>query len=75
MTASFKLTAVFQEVAEGGYISYIEEIAGVNSQGETLEEAKANLAEPLELILETQRMLTRQEQQDENLIRENLELI
>lgn len=64
MKASFKLTAVFEEVSEGGYVSYIEEIAGVNSQGETLEEAKANLAEALELILETQRMLSGQEQQD-----------
>jgi predicted RNase H-like HicB family nuclease len=75
MKASFKLTAVFEEAPEGGYMSYIEEIAGVNSQGETLEEAKANLAEALELVLETQRMLTRQEQQDKNLIRENLELV
>lgn len=75
MKASFKLTAVFEEASEGGYISYIEEIAGVNSQGETLEEAKENLAEALELILETQRMLARQDQKDKNVIRENLELV
>jgi predicted RNase H-like HicB family nuclease len=75
MKASFKLTAVFEQAPEGGYISYIEEIAGVNSQGQTLEEAKVNLAEALELILGTQRMLTRQEQKDKNVIRENLELI
>lgn len=75
MKASFKLTAVFEQAAEGGYISYIEEIAGINSQGETLEEAKTNLAEALELILETQRMLTREEQHDKNLIRETLELV
>ena len=75
MKASFKLTAVFEQAPEGGYMSYIEEIAGVNSQGQTLEEAKVNLAEALELILDTQRMLTRQEQKDKNVIRENLELI
>lgn len=75
MKASFKLTAVFEEAPQGGYISYIEEITGVNSQGETLEEAKVNLAEALELILETQRMLTRQEQRDKKVIRENLELV
>ncbi len=60
MKAFVKLTAVFEKVPEGGYISYIEEIAGVNSQGETLDEAKANLAEALEMILDTQRMLSRQ---------------
>lgn len=73
MKASLKLTAVFEEVPEGGYISYIEEIAGVNSQGETLDEAKINLAEALEMILDTQRMLSREEQQNKILIRENLE--
>ena len=75
MKASLKLTAVFEEVPEGGYISYIEEIAGVNSQGETLEEAKTNLAEALEMILDTQRILSRQEQRNKNIIRESLELV
>jgi len=75
MKASLKLTAVFEEAEEGGYISYIEEIPGVNSQGETLEEAKANLSEALELILETQRMLSRQELKDKTVIRETLELV
>ncbi|HEX8278493.1 MAG TPA: type II toxin-antitoxin system HicB family antitoxin [Segetibacter sp.] len=75
MKASFQLTAVFEEAPEGGYICYIEEIPGVNSQGDTLEEAKANLAEALELILETQRMLTRKEVENKNVIRENLELV
>jgi predicted RNase H-like HicB family nuclease len=75
MEASLKLTAVFEEVPEGGYISYIEEIPGVNSQGDTYEEAKANLAEALELILDTQRMLSRKELENENVIRENLKLV
>jgi predicted RNase H-like HicB family nuclease len=75
MKASLKLTAVFEEVEEGGYISYIEEIPGVNSQGETLEEAKSNLAEALELILDTQRIISRQEQENKKVIRETLELV
>jgi len=75
MKASVKLTAVFEEAPEGGYISYIEEIAGVNSQGETLDEAKINLAEALEMIIDTQRMLSRHEQQNKTIIRENLELV
>lgn len=50
MEAKVKLTAVFEEAEEGGYIAYIEEIPGVNTQGETLEEAKENLADALELV-------------------------
>ncbi len=43
MKTKLKLTAVFEETEEGGYIAFIEEIPGVNTQGETLEESKANL--------------------------------
>lgn len=49
-----QVTCVFQEVPEG-YIAFIEEIPGVNTQGDTLEEAKANLREALELVLLTNR--------------------
>lgn len=48
------ITCVFQEVSEG-YIAFVEEIPGVNTQGRTLEEAKENLKEALQLILETNR--------------------
>ena len=37
-----ELTAVFQEVPEG-YIGFVEELPGANTQGATLEEARANL--------------------------------
>jgi predicted RNase H-like HicB family nuclease len=50
MEAKINLTAVFEEAEEGRYIAYIEEIPGVNTQGETLEEAKENLADALEMI-------------------------
>ncbi|MEI8203608.1 MAG: type II toxin-antitoxin system HicB family antitoxin [Bacteroidota bacterium] len=57
MKTNMKLTAVFEPDEESGYIAYIEEIPGVNSQGETLEEAKSNLLEALDLIMETRRSL------------------
>ena len=50
-------TAVFLEVPEGGFSAYIEEIPGVNSQGETIKEAKLNLEEAFHLILETNKIL------------------
>jgi predicted RNase H-like HicB family nuclease len=52
------LTAVFLEVPEGGFSGYVEEIPGVNTQGETLEEVKINLVEALYLVLETNRILS-----------------
>ncbi len=52
-----KLTAVFEPAEEGGYTCFVEEIPAAISQGETLEEAKANLREALELVLECQREL------------------
>jgi len=51
------------------YIGYIEEISGVNTQGETLEEVNENLKEALTLIIETNRELTRKYVQNPNAIR------
>jgi predicted RNase H-like HicB family nuclease len=50
-----KLTAVFEPAKEGGYSCFIEEIPAAISQGETLEEAKSNLADALKLVLQYQR--------------------
>lgn len=48
------LTAVY--VRDGAWIAaWIEEIPGVNTQGATLEEARANLRDALALILEDNR--------------------
>lgn len=38
-----KFTAVYEPVAEGGYVAWLEEMPGVQTQGETLAEAKENL--------------------------------
>jgi predicted RNase H-like HicB family nuclease len=50
---NLSFTAVFVEVPEGGYAAYVEEIPGANTQGESLEEARENLNEALQLVLET----------------------
>lgn len=41
------------------YIGWVEEIPGVNTQGKTLQEVRENLKEALELVLETNRELSR----------------
>jgi predicted RNase H-like HicB family nuclease len=51
-----KFTAVFEKVAEG-YIAFVEELPGANTQGATLEEARANLQEAVELVLDANRVL------------------
>ena len=53
------MTAVFEPCNEGGYISYIREIPGINTQGETLDEAKGNLAEAVNLVFEERRATSR----------------
>jgi predicted RNase H-like HicB family nuclease len=52
-----KLTAVFEPAKEGGYTCFVEEIPAAISQGETIEEAKANLADALRLAVQCQRAL------------------
>ena len=46
-----KLTAVFKKVPEG-YVGFVEELPGANTQGKTLEEAKANLQEAIAMTME-----------------------
>ena len=49
------LTAIYEEAEEGGYIGYIAELPGANTQGETLEEVRENLCEAAQMILEANR--------------------
>ena len=51
-----EFTAIFQK-REKWYVAYVEEIPGVNTQGRTLKEARANLKEALRLIIEANRQL------------------
>lgn len=49
------LTAVFEEADEGGYVGYVAELPGANTQGETIEDVRENLSEAVELILNSNR--------------------
>jgi predicted RNase H-like HicB family nuclease len=66
---SIQLTAVYQQVPEG-YIAFVEELPGANTQGATLEEARANLQEAVALVLDANRELARQAVEDQDVIRE-----
>ncbi len=67
----FTLTTVFQKVPEG-YIGYVEELPGANTQGDTLEEARENLKEAIELMLEANRQLAEESLVGADVIREPL---
>jgi predicted RNase H-like HicB family nuclease len=49
------LNAIYEEAEEGGYIGYIAELPGANTQGETMDEARENLIEAMQMILEANR--------------------
>ena len=53
----FEFTAVYQPAAEGGYVAFVPELPGANTQGETLAEARANLREAVALVLDANRAL------------------
>ena len=55
-----QFTAVFRKVPEG-YIGFVEELPGANTQGATLAEARANLQEAVALVLEANRMIARED--------------
>jgi predicted RNase H-like HicB family nuclease len=71
MTAEF--TAVFRRVPEG-YIAFVEELPGANTQGATLEEARENLLEAVQLVLEANRALAEEELDGVEAIRETLKV-
>ena len=56
-----KLTAVFEPADEGGYVCWLEEMPGVQSQGDSMEEARTNLLDALTLAVEYLRERSRQE--------------
>ncbi len=56
---AIQLTAVYRKVPEG-YIGFVEELPGANTQGATIEEARENLKEAITLVIEANRALTQE---------------
>lgn len=67
------LTAVYRKVKEG-YIAYVEEIPGVNTQGDDLKEAKENLTDALRLVLEVNRELAEKELAGFDVLKEKISI-
>ena len=64
-------TAVFRRVPEG-YIAFIEEFPGANTQGATLDAARTNLREAVALVVEANRIFAREDAPRGAVIREPL---
>jgi predicted RNase H-like HicB family nuclease len=68
-----EFTAVFRKVPEG-YVAFVEELPGANTQGATLEEARHNLREAVALTFEANRTLSEEDLAGSDVIREPLKL-
>ena len=67
------LTAVYRKSGKW-WAAYVEEVPGVNTQGATLTEVRANLKEALAMILAANRELARAAERDSRCIREPLQV-
>ena len=70
---AFQLTAVFRKVPEG-YIGFVEELPGANTQGATLDETRRNLQEAVTMVLEANRTLSEEAARGGEVIREPLKV-
>lgn len=66
-----ELTAIFRKVP-GGYVGFVEELPGANTQGRTLAETRRNLSEAVELVLDANRVLAEESLIGQDVIREPL---
>ena len=66
-----KFTVVFEQEGDW-WMAYAEELPGANTQGKTLEEARTNLREAIQLIVEANRELARRAAQGKIVVREEL---
>jgi predicted RNase H-like HicB family nuclease len=66
-------TAVYRQFPEG-YAAFVEEFPGANTQGATLDKARANLLEAARMVLEANRQLAEEEMRGQEVIREPLAL-
>ena len=64
-----QFTAVYRRIPEG-YVAFVEELPGANTQASSLEEARANLVEAVELVLDANRALAEESIQGQDVIRE-----
>ena len=71
------LTAVYEQVSEsegGGYVAYAEELPGAITEGETLDEARENLRDAVELLIQANRELSGKPSRGQKVLREKIQI-
>ena len=68
-----EFTAVFEKVGDT-YVAYIEELPGANTQGRTLEEARENLKDAIQLVLESNRAITESDLANKTVVKEPIRI-
>ena len=66
-------TAIFEKVKEG-YIGFVQELPGANTQGKTLDEAREILKEAIQLVLEANKQLAEEVIKGKDVIREEIRI-
>jgi predicted RNase H-like HicB family nuclease len=72
--ADLELTVVFEAVPEG-YIAFVPELPGANTQGATLDEARSNVQEAIALVLEANRVFAEESIEGRTVLRERLGIV
>ncbi len=67
------LTVVYMKVPEG-YVAFIEELPGANTQGRTMDEARNNLEEAATMVMAANRQMPERSLAGASVIRENFVL-
>ncbi len=68
-------TAVYEEVPDsegGGFVAYVEELPGAITEGDSIEEARQNLRDAIEVLLEANRELTGKARPEGRITREKI---
>ena len=65
-----ELTAVYVKVPEG-FVAFVEELPGANTQGKTLGAARTNLKEAVAMVLEANRELAEKSIAGQDVTRES----
>lgn len=66
-------TAIYKKT-KSGYVAWVEEVPGVNTQGTTKRDAAENLRDAMKEFVATRRALTRKTYQKDQISRQRLSL-
>ncbi|MBM3327602.1 MAG: type II toxin-antitoxin system HicB family antitoxin [Calditrichaeota bacterium] len=69
--SSNKYTAVFQQDGEW-WVGWIEELPGANTQGKTIEEARENLIEAVQMTIAANREISRRSVRGRKVVTEEM---